>query len=179
MQRILTNGNTPSQETRIALLSRLATTSPPSDGIGDEILQHMLKAYHTDQGHELAVTWLFSLYKQQTGADKGDGKGAGDGPSQGGSETGPSVKAEANAAAGAAAASHVTKAGGQVKKEEGEQGATAMEVDGLGGDHRPYSCVQLRPNVVFSRHGTSKLASCVVGSSIALQLVATMLSCGT
>ena len=142
MQRILTNGNTPSQETRIALLSRLATTSPPNDGIGDEILQHMLKAYHTDHGHELAVTWLFSLYKQHTGGDTADSKGAvqdaGEGaqeaPSQGEKRTESPQKAQADAAEAAAAASHVTNAEGQVKKEEGQQGATAMEVDGLGGN---------------------------------------------
>lgn len=134
VQRILTNGNTPSPETRIALLSRLATTSPPSDGIGDEILQHMLKAYHSNQGHELAVTWLFALYKQQTGGNNGNRKGAQEavqkGSNQVGSGTGASVKAEE----GSAAASRVTQVKGQVEKVEGQQGATAMEVDGVGGN---------------------------------------------
>ena len=66
IHRILANGNTPSQETRIALLSRLATKSPAGDGIGDEILQHMFRDYHTNHGHELALTWLFALYKEHS-----------------------------------------------------------------------------------------------------------------
>ncbi|KAA6422561.1 MAG: hypothetical protein FRX49_07422, partial [Trebouxia sp. A1-2] len=66
INRILANGNTPSQETRIALLSRLATKSPAGDGIGDEILQHMFRDYHTNHGHELALTWLFALYKEHS-----------------------------------------------------------------------------------------------------------------
>ena len=95
----------------------------------------MLKAYHTDHGHELAVTWLFSLYNQQTGRDKGNGRGAGEGAQEGTQEA--SSQGESGAGASekrAAAASGVTKPEGQVEEEEGQQGAAAMEVDGLGGN---------------------------------------------
>ena len=181
MQRILTNGNTPSQETRIALLSRLATTSPASDGIRDEILQHLLKAYHTDHGHELAVTWLFSLYKQQTGGHPGTSKGAEEGAQAGAQEgaqegssqaksaTGASVKAEEVAVA----ASHVTMAEEQEEKEKGRQGVTAMEVDDLGGKCRALciteGCcclVMVRGAADLSWLGTPKPASCFVNNSI-------------
>lgn len=181
MQRILTNGNTPSQETRIALLSRLATTSPPSDGIGDEILQHFLKAYHTDHGHELAVTWLFSLYKQQTGGHQGTGKGAGElaqagaqeGSSQAKSGTGVSVKAEE----GAVAASHVTTAEEQEEKEEGRQGVTALEVDDLGGKCRALCIAEGCCCLVMVRHTKASQLFCREQHYIATRCEADLLEC--
>ena len=137
IQRILANATTPSQETRIALLSRLATKSPPGDGIGDEILQHMFKDYHTNQGHELAVTWLFALYKEHTAqTDTTTSNG--------------SIKAETSGAqasvkdeSAAEGAPGVTKAesgegseGPTVKKSEGDDpaGPSAMDIDGLEGE---------------------------------------------
>ena len=124
----------------------------------------MLKDYHSNQGHELAVTWLFALYKQQTSGRNGS-SGLGDAsregsiPAESGAEA--SVKAEADAAADATAGDAVMKAEGQVKKEEGQDGATAMEVDGMQGDS--WLCMQLNPVVSF--RASTRLVSCVLATN--------------
>lgn len=64
IRRILASSNAPDQATRTALLARLATSAPPGDKLADELLQHMLDNYHAGNGHQIAVTWLFSLYKE-------------------------------------------------------------------------------------------------------------------
>lgn len=120
----------------------------------------MLKAYHTDQGHELAVTWLFSLYKQQTRGNKGGSNlldGAPEGGNRGDTTAGAAVKAEeaAQEGAGAAApaASRVSKEEGQVKKEEGLEGATAMEIDGVRGKSLCALCAsEAGAHIVMLRH---------------------------
>ncbi|DBA78475.1 TPA: hypothetical protein ACH3X2_007965 [Trebouxia sp. C0005] len=139
INRILANGNTPSQETRIALLSRLATKSPAGDGIGDEILQHMFRDYHTNHGHELALTWLFALYKEhstQIVSARSTASGLSD------NKSGPAacraVKAESAAepAIGMAVSDRGGGASGAlVKRSESgaEAGPSGMEVDGLEG----------------------------------------------
>lgn len=157
IQRILTNSNTPSQETRIALLSRLATTAPPSDGIGDEILQHMLKAYHSNQGHDLAITWLFALYKQHSNGNNSSGKlleASQEVSMQAGVCHGEGVKA----ASAAATASGVSKTKGNestaegqtVVKQEGQD--SAMDVDSVAGK-RPFGrlCCRLQSMDVHDR----------------------------
>ena len=97
----------------------------------------MLKAYHTNEGHELAVTWLFALYKQQTGGNKGGGTAAGEGAQEAVREdSNQGGRASVKAEEGSAAASRLTDAEGQVEEVEGQQSATAMEVDGLGGNSR-------------------------------------------
>ena len=135
IQRILTNSNIPSQETRIALLSRLATSSPPSDGIGDEILQHMLKAYHSNQGHDLAITWLFALYKRHSDGNESRGKlleTSQEAPMQ--AESGHSE--DVKAASAGATASGVTKAesnGSSAEGHPGQDSAGVMDVDNVAG----------------------------------------------
>ena len=131
INRILANANTPSQETRIALLSRLATRSPPGDGIGDEILQHMFKDYHTNHGHELAVTWLFALYKEHTASSHGVGSVR----SAGGLQAERSDVAQGSAEGFVKAESGEDSGQVVVKASEGEEeaGAAAMDVDGVGG----------------------------------------------
>lgn len=149
IHRILANANTPSQETRIALLSRLATKSASGDGIGDEILQHMFRDYHTNQGHELAVTWLFALYKEHTAQTDNASStssasiGAGTVKEEASGEAQIAEKAEtvAETAADAAEAESAAEAGNaEVKKSEGDEeaGPSAMDVDGLSG--KPISC---------------------------------------
>ena len=137
IQRILVNSNTPSQETRIALLSRLATTSLPSDGISDKILQHMLKAYHSNQGHELATTWLFALYKQHTGKSEGGSnpvEASKASPLQAGLSRNQAADAES------AGASGVSGAEGSVATQKGQDGAAPLEVDLLEGMPSLLSC---------------------------------------
>lgn len=63
IHRILASSNAPDQATRTALLSRLATSAPAGDQLGDALLQHMLDNYHGSNGHQLALSWLFALYK--------------------------------------------------------------------------------------------------------------------
>lgn len=64
IRRILRSSNGSDQATKTALLARLATSAPPGDSLADELLQHMLEDYHACNGHQLAVTWLFALYKE-------------------------------------------------------------------------------------------------------------------
>ena len=138
----------------------------------------MLKAYHTDQGHELAVTWLFSLYKQQTRGGKGGSsllEGAPEGGNRGDTTAGASVKAEEagqeGAGAGAAAAAGVSKEQGQVKKEGEQEGATAMEIDSVRGKSHcalcktdairgTALCVKPKPDRAFLRSGISEIGIC-------------------
>lgn len=140
IHRILANGNTPSQERRIALLSRLATKSPAGDGIGDEILQHMFRDYHTNHGHELALTWLFALYKEhsvQTDNARSTVSGVSD--IESGAAAQFSVKAEsATEPASRRTDSDETGAGASdalKKRSEGdaEAGRSGMDIDGVEG----------------------------------------------
>ncbi|DBB00785.1 TPA: hypothetical protein ACH3X1_000717 [Trebouxia sp. C0004] len=139
IHRILANGNTPSQETRIALLSRLATQSPAGDGIGDEILQHMFRDYHTNHGHELALTWLFALYKEhstQTDIAKSTVSGLADVES--GAAARRAVKAESAAEPASGRTDSEMGVGASdawVRKREGgaNSGPSGMDIDGLEG----------------------------------------------
>ena len=128
VQRILANANTPSQETRIALLSRLATKTSAADSIGEEILQHILKDYHANNGHQLAVSWLFVLYKELALSPNGLANGQ------------PAVQAQLSGAAQDSARAELSEAGADVsgalsadmvKKTEdaGEAGPSAMDTD--------------------------------------------------
>ncbi len=141
IHRILANGNTPSQETRIALLSRLATKSPAGDGIGDEILQHMFRDYHTNHGHELALTWLFALYKEHSAqTDTARSVVSGLSNTEGGAAARLAVKAESAAEAASGRTDPDMDVGvsdALVKRSEGgtEAGPSGMEIDGLEGKH--------------------------------------------
>ena len=139
IHRILANGNTPSQETRIALLSRLATKSPAGDGIGDEILQHMFRDYHTNHGHELALTWLFALYKEhstQTDSARDTVRGVSDTESSAAAQRAVKAESAAEPASGRTESEMgVGASDALVKRTEGgtEAGPSGMDIDGLEG----------------------------------------------
>ncbi len=139
IHRILANGNTPSQETRIALLSRLATKSPAGDGIGDEILQHMFRDYHTNHGHELALTWLFALYKEhsaQTDSARSTVSGVSDTESDAAARLAVKAESAAEPASGRIDSDMgVGASDALVKRSEGgaEAGPSGMDIDGLEG----------------------------------------------
>ena len=140
IHRILANGNTPSQETRINLLSRLATKSPAGDGIGDEILQHMFRDYHTNHGHELALTWLFALYKEHcTQTDNARSTVSGLSDIESGAAAQRAVKAEsvAEPASGRTDSEMSVGASDALVKRSGgggaEAGPSCMDIDGLKG----------------------------------------------
>jgi len=139
IHRILANGNTPSPETRIALLSRLATKSSAGDGIGDEILQHMFRDYHTNHGHELALTWLFALYKEHsTQTDSAESTVSELSDVESGAAARRGVKAESagEAASGMTDAEMgVGASEALMKRSEGgaEAGPSGMDIDGLEG----------------------------------------------
>eukprot|EP00898_Chlorokybus_atmophyticus_P002820 jgi/Chlat1/3539/Chrsp23S03713 len=51
-------------ELRISVLVKLAVQAAKEDGLKDTLLQHVLADFEANQGHELAVNWLFALYSK-------------------------------------------------------------------------------------------------------------------
>ena len=129
VHRILANSNTPSQDMRIALLSRLAAKASATDGVGEEILQYMLRDYHANLGHQLAVAWLFALYKELMPTHNGFGnnRSAGPQPVPVKLDDGPdnALKIDESADADTSAADAEVKQGDSSE----EAGPSAMDID--------------------------------------------------
>jgi hypothetical protein len=62
LTRILRAAQAPLQAFRQAVVTRLVAKSPPSDGLGEVLLEYILQDYHVRGRHELAVKWLYALF---------------------------------------------------------------------------------------------------------------------